>query len=61
MTSKVATIATPSPDDRQTPWPSIYICGILTLCQAVQFTLYISSLYAYMQLLDTSITETFYA
>ncbi|CAD5230221.1 unnamed protein product [Bursaphelenchus okinawaensis] len=55
--SKDAIIADDTP---KTPWKSIYLIGVLALCTAIQFSLYFSSMWPYLQLLDPTVTEEFY-
>ncbi|CAD5233631.1 unnamed protein product [Bursaphelenchus xylophilus] len=55
--SKDAIIADDTP---KTPWKSIYFIGVLALCTAIQFSLYFSSMWPYLQLLDHTVTEEFY-
>ncbi|CAD5233830.1 unnamed protein product [Bursaphelenchus xylophilus] len=44
----------------KTPWRSVIIAGGLGFCQAVQFTLYFSSTWPYLQVVDRDSTEEFY-
>uniref|UniRef100_A0A1I7S9V9 MFS domain-containing protein n=1 Tax=Bursaphelenchus xylophilus TaxID=6326 RepID=A0A1I7S9V9_BURXY len=44
----------------ETPWRSIVITSMLGFCQAAQFTLYFSSTWPYLQVVDSESTETFY-
>jgi hypothetical protein len=36
--------------EQQTPWRSIYVTAALAYCTAVQFSLYFSSLWPYLQI-----------
>ena len=36
----------------KTDWSSIYVCSLLTFCSAVQFSLYLSSLWPYLQIVS---------
>uniref|UniRef100_A0A915EP68 Uncharacterized protein n=1 Tax=Ditylenchus dipsaci TaxID=166011 RepID=A0A915EP68_9BILA len=47
-------------EEKKTEWTSIYLGSFLTFMAAAQFTLYFSSLFPYMKLLDKSTTETFF-
>ncbi|KAI6192230.1 hypothetical protein M3Y97_00314600 [Aphelenchoides bicaudatus] len=60
--TKVSQLPLPTlpPDKKETPWKSIITCGIICVCQAIQFSLYFSSLWPYLQLLDASVTENFF-
>jgi ceroid-lipofuscinosis MFS transporter 7 len=44
----------------QTPWKSIIIVGCFTFCFAAQFTLYFSSMWPFLQILDNTANENFY-
>ncbi|KAI1723165.1 major facilitator superfamily domain-containing protein [Ditylenchus destructor] len=56
----ISSTATFSSTEKKTEWTSIYLgCG-LTFMAASQFTLYFSSLYPFMKLLDSSTTVTFF-
>ncbi|CAD5229941.1 unnamed protein product [Bursaphelenchus okinawaensis] len=44
----------------ETPWWSIYITALLGFCQAVQYTLYFTSTWPYLQVIDRESTEQFY-
>ena len=44
----------------QTPWRSITIVSAFTFCTAAQFTLYFSSLWPFLQIIDSTASETFY-
>uniref|UniRef100_A0AC35G7R1 Major facilitator superfamily (MFS) profile domain-containing protein n=1 Tax=Panagrolaimus sp. PS1159 TaxID=55785 RepID=A0AC35G7R1_9BILA len=46
--------------EKQTSWRSIYVAGGLSFVGAVQFSLYFSALWPYLQTLDKGTTETFY-
>lgn len=45
---------------RTTYWRSIYIASALSFTGSAQFTLYFSSLWPYLQVIDRSITESFF-
>ncbi|KAI1723608.1 major facilitator superfamily domain-containing protein [Ditylenchus destructor] len=56
----ISSTGTFSSSEKKTEWTSIYLgCG-LTFMAASQFTLYFSSLYPFMKLLDSSTTVTFF-
>jgi hypothetical protein len=38
--------------EKQTPWKSILVCGIIGVCQAIQFSLYLASLWPYLHLVS---------
>ncbi|CAD5230031.1 unnamed protein product [Bursaphelenchus okinawaensis] len=44
----------------QTDWRSIYVTSLLAFCVAAQFSLYFSSLWPFLQLLDPTISENFF-
>ncbi|CAD5234076.1 unnamed protein product [Bursaphelenchus xylophilus] len=44
----------------QTDWRSIYVTSLLAFCVAAQFSLYFSSLWPFLQLLDSTISENFF-
>uniref|UniRef100_A0AC34GP51 Major facilitator superfamily (MFS) profile domain-containing protein n=1 Tax=Panagrolaimus sp. ES5 TaxID=591445 RepID=A0AC34GP51_9BILA len=46
--------------EKQTSWRSIYVAAALSFVGAVQFSLYFSALWPYLQTLDKGTTETFY-
>uniref|UniRef100_A0AC34Q924 Major facilitator superfamily (MFS) profile domain-containing protein n=1 Tax=Panagrolaimus sp. JU765 TaxID=591449 RepID=A0AC34Q924_9BILA len=45
---------------KKTEWTSIYIAAIITFFGAVQYSIYFSSLWPYLQILDKSATEEFF-
>ncbi|KAE9550506.1 hypothetical protein FO519_006280 [Halicephalobus sp. NKZ332] len=47
-------------DEPQTNWRSIYIAAILSFVGSAQFSLYFSSLWPYLQIIDSTTTETFF-
>uniref|UniRef100_A0A7E4ZVB1 MFS domain-containing protein n=1 Tax=Panagrellus redivivus TaxID=6233 RepID=A0A7E4ZVB1_PANRE len=47
-------------DQQSTDWASIYVATSVTFVGAVQFSLYFSSLWPYLQVIDPSATETFF-
>ncbi|CAI4226883.1 unnamed protein product [Auanema sp. JU1783] len=49
-----------STSEYQTPWISIYIAGICAFIQAVQFSIYASSMWPYLRKLDPLISESSY-
>ncbi|KAH7723927.1 Protein Y53G8AR.7 a [Aphelenchoides avenae] len=49
-----------TPEKRKTDWRSIYISSVLTFMSAIQFSLYFSSQWPYLQKVDPSSTETFF-
>ncbi|KAI6191932.1 MFS domain-containing protein [Aphelenchoides bicaudatus] len=44
----------------KTPWKSIFVVSCFTFCTAAQFTLYFSSLWPFLQIIDSSASEMFY-
>uniref|UniRef100_A0A1I7SRT4 MFS domain-containing protein n=1 Tax=Bursaphelenchus xylophilus TaxID=6326 RepID=A0A1I7SRT4_BURXY len=47
-------------NETRTEWTSIYSAALLSFISAVQFSLYLSSMWPYMQMLDKEITENFF-
>ncbi|CAD5213064.1 unnamed protein product [Bursaphelenchus okinawaensis] len=47
-------------NDAKTEWRSIYTAAILSFISSVQFSLYLSSMWPYMQMVDKRITENFF-
>ncbi|KAF7635502.1 hypothetical protein Mgra_00005041 [Meloidogyne graminicola] len=47
-------------DERKTNWQLIYLCGLFTFSASVQFTLFFTSLWPFMQILDESVTVGFF-
>ncbi|KAI6242118.1 MFS domain-containing protein [Aphelenchoides fujianensis] len=49
-----------NPLELQTDWRSIYIATLLTFVGSVQFSLYFSAMWPFLQILDPDITESFF-
>ncbi|CAD5230708.1 unnamed protein product [Bursaphelenchus xylophilus] len=47
-------------EEKKTHWLSIYIAALLSFVGSVQFALYFSALWPYMQILDPDMDESFY-
>ncbi|KAH7716128.1 Protein Y53G8AR.7 a [Aphelenchoides avenae] len=47
-------------EQRVTDWRSIYVASAISFVGSVQFSLYFSSLWPYLQIVDRSTTETFF-
>ncbi|KAE9550505.1 hypothetical protein FO519_006279 [Halicephalobus sp. NKZ332] len=47
-------------DEPKTDWRSIYVAAVLSFVGSAQFSLYFSALWPYLQILDSSVTETFF-
>lgn len=47
-------------EERKTEWGLIYLCALFTFTASVQFTLFFTSLWPFMQILDDSVTVTFF-
>uniref|UniRef100_A0A183C112 MFS domain-containing protein n=1 Tax=Globodera pallida TaxID=36090 RepID=A0A183C112_GLOPA len=48
------------PYHRQTDWRSLYVASFLSFCTVVQFSLYFSSMWPYLEVLDRNATESFF-
>jgi hypothetical protein len=46
--------------DPETEWSSIWIAAVLSFVGSVQFSLYFSALWPYLQILDFGMSETFF-
>ncbi|KAI6192057.1 hypothetical protein M3Y97_00294900 [Aphelenchoides bicaudatus] len=46
--------------DKKTPWTSVIVAAVLAFCSAIQFSLYFSSTWPFLQTLDPNVTEQFY-
>ncbi|KAI6191933.1 hypothetical protein M3Y97_00281400 [Aphelenchoides bicaudatus] len=44
----------------ETPWKSVYIASIICFAVAAQMSMFFASIYPYLQILDSSVTETFF-
>ncbi|CAD5229694.1 unnamed protein product [Bursaphelenchus okinawaensis] len=44
----------------ETPWPSIYVMSALAMCQAIQFSLYFTPMWPYLNYLDKEATVLFF-
>ncbi|CEF60920.1 Major facilitator superfamily and Major facilitator superfamily domain, general substrate transporter-containing protein [Strongyloides ratti] len=47
-------------DEEETQWKSIYIGGLLAFSSNVQFSIYIATIWPYLQTLDPHVTEEFF-
>uniref|UniRef100_A0A914CWT7 Major facilitator superfamily (MFS) profile domain-containing protein n=1 Tax=Acrobeloides nanus TaxID=290746 RepID=A0A914CWT7_9BILA len=47
-------------DEQTTDWASIYVASVLSFVGSAQFSIYFSSLWPYLQILDSSANETFF-
>ncbi|KAI6205109.1 hypothetical protein M3Y94_00755300 [Aphelenchoides besseyi] len=56
----VNVIHKPSNSVLTTPWKSIFCVSIFTFCVAAQFTLFFTSLWPYLQIIDPDVSEQFY-
>lgn len=56
---KLSTSTTQFLDDK-TDWRSIYVASFLSFCGAVQFSLFFSSLWPFLQIIDHTTTENFF-
>uniref|UniRef100_A0A1I8BNH7 MFS domain-containing protein n=1 Tax=Meloidogyne hapla TaxID=6305 RepID=A0A1I8BNH7_MELHA len=47
-------------EERKTEWGLIYLCALFTFTASVQFTLFFTSLWPFLHILDKSATVNFY-